>query len=176
MFRSPRHVAPALVVATLTLTGCGGGLMTDGSKAASYGDTTVTTQQVQDALSDLTKASPGGVDGQTVAVFLALRPQLTALAGRYGIGVSRDQAADSLTSVPDPSAAAIDTVQSNNALAALREDPRSQAAVQRLINEADIDLNPRYGTWVKGHGPGEPAAKNNWLARVAATPTPTPAS
>ena len=54
--RTGRRALGALAaVATATaLTGCGtSGVFTDGGVAAKYGDTTVSTTQVQDAVADL---------------------------------------------------------------------------------------------------------------------------
>ncbi|MDE9364335.1 hypothetical protein PZ938_01840 [Luteipulveratus sp. YIM 133132] len=161
--RSRRTAGLALLAgATLAVSGCGG-LMSDGRTAATYGDTTVTTAQVQDAVKDVSRVAPQtGFDGQSAAIFLALRPKLNELAARYDLGVSRDQAEKALQPVADPSNAGIDAVQSNLTFGTLRDNPRSQTALATLVRSADIKLNPRYGRWSKG-GPVEAGKLNNWL-------------
>ncbi|AKU15938.1 hypothetical protein [Luteipulveratus mongoliensis] len=171
--RTPRLAGLALVAVTaMAVTGCG--VLEDGSTAATYNGNRVTTDQVQDAVKDIAKAEPNAnFDAQTAAIFLALRPRLNQMATSYGVGVSRDQAARTL-GLSGATGAGIDTVQANLAFGALNENAGGKVALAKLLQTADIDLNPRYGAWKKGGQPG-PAA-NNWLKKPAAPAAAPPAS
>lgn len=160
--------AGALVTAaavTLSVAGCG--VLDDGSKAASYQDNTVSTSQVQDAVRDIDAAAPtSGVTGQRVAILLALRPAVTDLAAKYGVGISTGDVENlfyqqGFPRSKTPSASAVQAIQTQNLLSNLGDSPKGSPALTKLINGANIDLNPRYGTWKKGGQIGP--ASNDWL-------------
>lgn len=161
--------------AALTLASCG--VLHDGGTAATYKDTTVSVEQVQDAVTDIRKVAPTAeLDGQRAALLLALRPALAQLGARNGVGVSDAQITDSFhkQGFPQdqtPAASAVQVIQADGLLSGLQENPAGAAALQKLLSTADIDLNPRYGTWKRGGQVG-PAA-NNWL-KVAPAPAGAP--
>lgn len=159
--------AGAIVLGTLTVTGCGSsGLMHDGSVAATYGGTTVSNTHVQQALTDVRKVNKD-FDAQSAVVFLALNPRLSTLAGQYGVATSKAQATAAFpAAVKNPSTAAIEVVQASMDFQNLRSSAQGQPALDKLIATADVRMNPRYGTWKKGYGPT--SLPGNWMS---ATPT-----
>ena len=156
-------VAATMAAGAMALSGCGSdSLIQNGYVAARFDGNTVSNQQVQDALIDVRKVN-AGFDSQSAAVFLALNPRLTELAGKYGVATSEAQAkAVFPTTVINPSASAISVVQSSMDFQALRSSEQGQPALANLITSADVQLNPRYGTWKKGDGPTSTAP--NWIS------------
>ena len=160
-------VVATMAAGAMALSGCGSSkLIHDGYVAARFDGTTVTNEQVQDALIDVRKVN-ADFDSQSAAVFLALNPKLTALAGKYGVATSDAQAKAAFpATVKNPSTSAVSVVQSSMDFQALRSSEQGQPALANLINTADVQLNPRYGTWQKGVGPTSVAP--NW---ISASPT-----
>lgn len=151
----------ALAVAT-ALSGCG----TSPGTAASYQGQKVSTEQVQDAVTDITAEAPSSnFDGTSAAVFMVLGTQMEQLAKKYGVYSSTDAAKAAFKKVTDPSQAAIRTVQGSMHFAKLRESRQGGPALQRLFKDADVKLNPRYGTWKKGEGPV--SQTGNWIKPLA---------
>lgn len=161
-------VAATMAAGAMALSGCGSNsLVQNGYVAARYDGTTVTNEQVQDALIDVRKVN-ADFDSQSAAVFLALNPQLSQLAGKYGVATSAAQAKAAFpATVKNPSTSAISVVQSSMDFQALRSSQQGQPALAKLISTADVQLNPRYGTWQKGTGPTSIAP--NW---ISASPAP----
>lgn len=160
MMRVTTAVA-ALAVAT-ALSGCG----TSPGTAASYRGEKVTTEQVQDAVTDITKEAPSSnFDGTSAAVFMVLGPQMEQIAKKYGVYSSIDAAKAAFKTVKDPSQSAIRTVQGSMHFSNLRESQQGGPALQKLFKDADVKLNPRYGTWKKGEGPV--SQTGNWIKQVA---------
>lgn len=159
--------AGAVVLGAMTLTGCGSSsVIHNGSVAATYGDTTVTNTQVQQALTDVRKVNKD-FDAQSAVVFLALNPQLSKLAGQYGVATSATQAKAAFpATVKNPSTSAVQVVQASMDFQNLRSSEQGEPALEKLINTADVQLNPRYGTWKKGYGPT--STPGNWMS---ATPS-----
>lgn len=147
-------VAAVMVAGAMSLTACGdNSVVQNGYVAARFDGNTVTNEQVQNALIDVRKVN-AEFDSQSAAVFLALNPQLTRLAGQYGVATSAAQAKAAFpATVKNPSQSAIDVVQSSMDFQNLRSSEQGQPALAKLISTADVQLNPRYGTWKKGVGP-----------------------
>lgn len=157
--------AGAMVLGAVTLTGCGSdGLIHDGSVAATYGDTTVTNTQVQQALTDVRKVNQD-FDAQSAVVFLALNPKLSQLAGQYGVATSKAQAQAAFpATVKNPSASAVQVVQASMDFQNLRSSEQGEPALGKLIGTANVQMNPRYGTWKKGYGPT--SVPGNWFSKT----------
>lgn len=149
--------AVAALAAASALTGCD-----TGSTAASYDGHTVSTSAVEDAVRDITKEAPqSNFDNASAAVFLVLGDSLSTLAKKYGVYNSTAQAKAIFRSLKSPSASAVEAVQGSLNFTALRDDAKGNAALQSLVTKADVKLNPRYGTWVKGQGPT--TTVGNWI-------------
>ncbi|KYH45697.1 hypothetical protein [Branchiibius sp. NY16-3462-2] len=156
-------IAATMAAGAMALSGCSSNsLIQNGYVAARFDGNTVTNQQVQDALLDVRKVN-AQFDSQSAAVFLALNPQLSQLAGKYGVATSTAQAKAAFpATVKNPSTSAISVVQSSMDFQALRSSEQGQPALAKLISTADVELNPRYGTWQKGVGPTSVAP--NWIS------------
>lgn len=161
MSRTLRVTAAALAAVTaLGLSGCSH----DGSVAASLGDTSVSSDQVQSAVADITTEQPAAqFDAQSAIAYLVLGPSISRIAKQNGVYVSVDQARAGFKKV-NPSQSAIETVQSNLNLGKLRETESGSAAFGKLLKDAKVTMNPRYGRWVTGEGPN--ADDGNWIKQV----------
>lgn len=159
-------VVTAAVVAVAVVSGCGaGGVFTDGSVAARNGGTTVTTEQVQTALRQIAPLdSEGTFKAPQAATLLALEPQVDRAARATGVGVSDDEVRQLFVrvKVADPSPSAVAAVRTSSQISSLtRGTSQQMAAIQRVLDTAKVELNPRYGRYAKG---GEIArASTNWL-------------
>lgn len=177
MARTTQRLVTAMAAAatTLTLAACGSeGVLTNGGTAATFGDYTVSTDEVSNAVTDINRfEQQAGITGQQAAVLLALEPEVSKLAARYGARMSASQVQEQYsTQMPrgvDLNDAAVRTLQSSAQLGALTngKDPRGAQAAQKLITGADIELNPRYGEYNKGN---MSAASTNWIAESSAEP------
>lgn len=155
-----RAVAAPIALLAVTATGLSG-CSRDSSVAASYGDTTVTSDQVQSAVTDIVKEQPKSqFDPQSAIAYLVLGPAISDLAKQNKVFVSADQAKAAFKTVK-PSQAAIDTVQSNLNMSNLRNSQAGSAAFTKLLQNAKVSMNPRYGTWVTGEGPN--SDDGNWI-------------
>ncbi len=165
MSRTSLRVAPILLaVSAFGLSACSH----DGSVAASYGDTTVTSDQVQSAVDDIVAEQPKSqFDPQSAIAYLVLGPSINDLAKKYGVYVSADQARAQFKKT-QPSQAAVDTVQSNLNMTNLRDNDKGSAAFNNLLQKAKVSMNPRYGQWVVGEGPN--SDDGNWIKPVDLVP------
>lgn len=178
--RTGRRALGALAaVATATaLTGCGtSGVFTDGGVAATYGDTTVSTTQVQDVVADLRSINPQTqISGQQAAVLLALAPAIGRIAAQNGAAISSSMVEQTFAQngLRDASPATISMTRANGELGQLLQGRAAgQEAINRLINTADVQLNPRYGSYAKGGAIGP--APTPWIrpdATASAQPAP----
>lgn len=157
--------AAAALAAATALSGCG----TNGATAAEYKGEKVTTEQVQEAVRDITTEQPQSqFDPTSAAVFMVLGSDLDALARKYGVYTSPETAKAAFKKVSRPSEAAIRSVQGSFNFTALRDSAQANPALQKLVKDASVKLNPRYGTWVKGQGPVE--NQSNWIKDISAQP------
>lgn len=163
-------VAAALALAA-SLTACGeDGVLRDGSVAATYGSTTVSTDQVQRALADLQAFAPDAqITGARTAVVLALAPTINRMAARHGVSMSQDEArrafAEGRTG-RTPSAEALTALATESEVSRLVNGKAAgQQEVNRVLDRADIELNPRYGQWRKGGAYGPAPA--DWIVPSA---------
>ncbi|WP_018158244.1 hypothetical protein [Demetria terragena] len=166
-------LATAAAGAALALTACGSdGVMNHGSTAATMGSYAVSTDEVQDAVSDITKYDKNsGITGQQAAVLMVLEPEITKVAARNNATVSPSQVREEYaTQMPkgatlsDP---AVRTILASVQLRALGAKGQAVATqTQKLVTTADIDLNPRYGEFDKGNM--RPTAAS-WIKPTAPT-------
>lgn len=160
---------PAAVViaasASLVLSGCGS--FHHGGTAATFEDTTVSVDRVQESLKDLKAIAPqANVSPADAATYLALRPALMRIGSQYGVGVSRDGVRQQVRQEKpgvDVSDAGIDLLQSNSLLQALGDNPKASAAADRLVKNGKLELNPRYGAFDQGRIVEAP---RNWLQKT----------
>lgn len=168
-----RFVALALTAGSaVALTGCGaGGVMTSGSTAATLGSHTVTTSDVQQAVTDInTVDTQGGITGQQAAVLLVLEPEVSKIAGRYGATTTESEVeqeyANRLPEGKSLNPATVSVLKSNAQLNKLAngQNKKGAAQVMKLVQNADIDLNPRYGEFSEK---GVRKAPTNWIDSAA---------
>lgn len=168
-----RSVALALTAGSVvTLTACGsGGVMTNGSTAATLGAHTVSTSEVQHVVSDInTVDSQGGISGQQAAVLLVLEPEVSKIAARYGATTTDSEVDQEFSSrLPEGkklNPATVRVLKSNAQLNKLVNGQNKQGAakVTKLIKTADVQLNPRYGEF---SAKGVRNAPTNWIDAAA---------
>lgn len=153
-------------VAVAVVSGCGtSGVFTDGSVAARNGTTTVTTDQVQTALQQIAPLDgEGSFKAPQAATLLALQPEVNRVARATGVGVSDDEVRELFrrVKVDNPTPSAIGAVRTSSQISTLtRGTSQQMSAIQRVLDTAKVELNPRYGRYGKG---GEIAqASTNWL-------------
>lgn len=151
-------VAAALVAAT-ALSACGD---TSGGTAASYKGEKISTEQVQDAVRDITTEQPTSqFDPTSAAIFMVLGNDLESLAKKHRVYTSADVARQAFKKVTNPTDAAVRSVQGSFNFTSLRDSAVGNPDLQKLFKDADVKLNPRYGTWEKGKGPVDNAS--NWI-------------
>lgn len=179
-----RRRALSLVLAAgalVSLSACGSdGVMTNGSTAATFGSHTVSTDAVQQAVTDINVADPQGtISGPQAALFLALEPRISKLASRYGATTTPSEVeqefANRMPRGRTLSAAAIGVLRANTQATKLSrsQDPKAPAALQKLINSAEVKLNPRYGEFTTKDGLR--AASANWIEPKSTAAQETPA-
>ncbi|QCB94425.1 hypothetical protein [Cellulomonas shaoxiangyii] len=171
----------ALLVAGL-LAACSGH---PGAAAVVDGEA-IRTDELRSALDDLAPVYPG-VTAQGVLTILVTEPFLAEVAAARGLGVSDEQARAFLVQqaaqqLGEEEAAALDFGEEalvvgrySVAADAVQGSPDGQAAAEEyreLLTEADIDVNPRFGTF-QDAGVAPPATPE-WVVpaggRAPATP------
>jgi hypothetical protein len=178
--RMPRvaAVVPALAVAAALLTGCGG--PSEGGSAAVVGDRRITEADLQTATSELQEVV--GADNQLtqsqVLSWMVLAPYTLDVASKNGIGVSVDDAVNTLQGkVTDPSDATLLAARSAIALSRLSrglDQAASQQAYQDVLTQVKavkVSVNPRYGSFDTKTFSID-AVSPNWLVKTA-TPAAT---
>ncbi|TWP33475.1 hypothetical protein [Leekyejoonella antrihumi] len=167
-------VAGAAAIA-VSLSACGtSGLMHSGDTAGSFDGTTVTTTQVQSAVKQIGTVSQG-FDGESATAFMLLLPKLEQIGQKYGIAVSEAQVRAMFPASMDLSSATVTTARGSVLFTKLAQNAQAQPAVAKLLKTADVQLNPRYGQWVKGKGPTQDLAP--WIkSATKSTATATPKS
>lgn len=159
---------------TLGLSACSSqGVWHHGGTAATLGDTQVGTAQVQTALDDLQALAPDAqITGSRVAAVLALTPSVNSIAEQHGASVTQAQARQAFQqgeTSRTPSQGALKVLATESELSKLVQGTSAQqSAITKLLNTADVQMNPRYGVWRKGGSYG-PAA-TDWIVK---SPTST---
>ncbi|MBO1753499.1 hypothetical protein [Allobranchiibius sp. CTAmp26] len=158
----------ALAVIATGVSGCGSSqLFHDSNTAASYQGTSVSVQQVQDAVTQIKQAFGSGAadfNSRTAITYLVLGKDLQRIAAENGAPFSADQARQEFArrKVANPSSAAIDALRSNVALTNLSNSQAGIAEVSKVVNAAKVDVNPRFGRW--GGANGVLATAEPWIA------------
>ena len=167
------------------LAGCSG---TPGVAATVEGRT-ITTAQVADAYEQLHPYLPAAASTDILAALIQ-EPVYSRLADQAGSGVSDDaaaalldqvvtQAAQSTGSEPGPAPEWNDAsllvgryVVALNNLGAT-SDPEAAAAVTEAMQKADVEVNPRFGSF-DPNGVLVAPTTPPWIAKPGETPEPTP--
>lgn len=158
----------AAAAVAVSLSACSQTLMHDGATAGSLGGTSVSTTQVQDAVDQIGKVAPG-FDGESATAFILLLPKLEQIGHKFGVTVSAADAKAALPHTPDPTNATVEAARGSLLFTKLQNLPQGQQAIKKLLETADVQLNPRYGQWVKGKGPTKNLAP--WIKQVATSGT-----
>ena len=168
-------IVTAVVVGVLAVSGCA-----TADTALVVNDERISSQELQEAVSQLNTAAPGANLDNATALTLLLRARFTQrVADSAGKGLSDSQVLAALKT-DKLNAAAIDIVRTSDAFNPQNPSVLSQAEQGQVLTElekADITLNPRYGHLDRKNwsvGPGTP----NWIkeqpAPTEAPVTPTP--
>ena len=162
-------IVTAVVVGVLAVSGCA-----TADTALVVNDERISSQELQEAVSQLNTAAPGANLDNATALTLLLRARFTQrVADSAGKGLSDSQVLAALKT-DELNAAAIDIVRTSDAFNPQNPSVLSQAEQGEVLTElekADITLNPRYGRLDRKNwsvGPGTP----NWI-REQPAPTET---
>lgn len=175
-------VGAAAVVGALALAGCGsGGVLHDGSTAMEYDGHTVTAAQLQTAADEISHLPSvnATIAPMTVAQRLAIGPEVLKYAASKGqapITDSQIQASSPKTSL---SPTALEALRIDALIGTLADNAQlDNDELKALSKKAEVTINPRYGTWVKGTGIA--AASQPWVSEkpteTAAAPNGHPAA
>ena len=111
---------------------------------------------------DITTEQPTSqFDPTSAAIFMVLGNDLESLAKKHRVYTSADVARQAFKKVTNPTDAAVRSVQGSFNFTSLRDSAAGNPDLQKLFKDADVKLNPRYGTWEKGKGPVDNAS--NWI-------------
>ena len=163
-------IVTAVVVGVLAVSGCA-----TADTALVVDDERISSQELQEAVSQLNTAAPGANLDNATALTLLLRARITQrVADSVGKGLSDSQVLAALKT-DELNAAAIDIVRTSDAFNPQNPSVLSQAEQGQVLadlQKADITLNPRYGRLDrKNFSVG--AAIPNWIKEQPA-PTETP--
>lgn len=119
--------------------------------------------QIQQAQPDSTITTPDAVAALIMANFI------NEVADSVGKGLSESAARAAIPNIPDPAPATLELVKSSLAWNQMTEDEHTKAI--DLASQADITINPRYGTFDPKQVKFE-ASSPNW---IKPEPTTAPA-
>ncbi|MEO6411692.1 MAG: hypothetical protein ABIO48_03820 [Pedococcus sp.] len=165
-------IVTAVVVGVFAVSGCA-----TADTALVVNDERISSQELQEAVSQLNTAAPGANLDNATALTLLLRARITQrVADSVGKGLSDSQVLAALKT-DELNAAAIDIVRTSDAFNPQNPSVLSQAEQGEVLaglEKADITLNPRYGRLDrKNFSVG--AAIPNWI-KEQPTPTESPAA
>ncbi len=168
-------IVTAVVVGVLGVSGCA-----TADTALVVNDERISSQELQEAVSQLNAAAPGANLDNATALTLLLRARSTQrVADGSGKGLSDSQVLAALKT-DELNPAAIDIVRTSDAFNPQNPSVLSQAEQSQVLadlEKSDITLNPRYGRLDrKNFSVG--AASPNWIkeqpAATEAPATPIP--
>ena len=165
-------IVTAVVVGVLAVSGCA-----TADTALVVDDERISSQELQEAVTQLNTAAPGANLDNATALTLLLRARFTQrVADGAGKGLSDSQVLAALKT-DELNAAAIDIVRTSDAFNPQNPSVLSQAEQGQVLadlEKAKITLNPRYGRLDrKNFSVG--AAIPNWIKEQPA-PTESPAA
>lgn len=148
----------ALAVLVTGVSGCGSSeLFHDSTTAASYNGSSVSIDQVRQAVSQIKTAFGSGAadfNSQSAITYLLFANDFQRVAAQSGGAFSAAQARMEFEQrkVANPSTAAITALRSNIALGNIGNNPQSSAEITKIVKSASVQINPRFGQWdgVKG--------------------------
>ncbi|MGE9808181.1 hypothetical protein [Janibacter sp. G1551] len=161
-----RLAATALAAGTaLTLSGCGSAdtaAVVDGATISEDGARTA-AQQVNEAFNPETPLTTGSVVNQ-----LVLAPFVLDAVAADGKPATEAAAREALADVVDPAPETVELMRLNQAFSSMSQES-AQGALEAM-QEADITVSPRYGTFNATDGTLK-AATPNWLVPSTAEAT-----
>ena len=166
VWRRGRVVVAAVgAAAAVAVSGCSGAGGTD--TAAIVNGNVITEKEAQEAADQINEAfqlQQPLTTGATVASLITA-PYVIRAAARSGHPQSEAAARKALSAIDEPSDATIELVRANAAFQSL--SPQDHERILKQISEADLTINPRYGTfdptrgmvqttpnWIKDSGSG----------------------
>jgi hypothetical protein len=151
VWRRGRVVAAAIgAAAAVAVAGCSGVGGTD--TAAIVDGNVITEKEAQEAADQINEAfqlQQPLTTGDTVASLITA-PYVIDAASRSGHPQSEAAARQALSAIEDPSDATIELVRANAAFQSL--SPQDHEQILKQISEADLTVNPRYGTFDPSRG------------------------
>ena len=158
----------ALAVIVTGVSGCGSSqLFHDSTTAATYDGTSVSTQEVQDAVTQIKQAFGSGAadfNSRTAITYLVFADDLQRIAAKSGGAFSAAQARQEFirAKVANPSTGAIAALRSNVALTNLSNSQTGIAEVTKVVQDASVQVNPRFGQW--GGAKGVLTTSEPWIS------------
>lgn len=158
----------ALAAAALSLTGCG--MAQEGGALAIVDGRTITAQQAQDAIDALEPVMQGKIETGQIVNVLIMAPAVVERAESTGHWVPDTNYTNIMSGFVNPSPDVDNIVKF---LLITRDNvltPDDIEAVRHRLQQADVRLNPRFGTFSVDAPPalGIRPVQPNWIV-----PTPT---
>ncbi len=128
-------------------------------------------QAIDDIAADFASVQGAQVPQRSqIAFVLIARPFVQQALGAQASRVSTASVRSALAQqLPDPSPATVEFFHTQQL--AQQFDERTSAAFQKAMTTADVQVNPKYGTWAPDQG-GLTPYNPDWLAKPFAAPNP----
>ena len=160
-------VVAGVVAGVLAVSGCA-----TADTAAVVNGHRITEQEVQEATSQITKAYPdSSLNTANALSSLVMAGFINQVADESGKGLSDSAAKAAVSDIVDPSAATLELVKSS--LASQQLSSTEQGKVVELARQAEVTMNPRYGTF-NARQVRFDASQPNWIKAEPAPATQAP--
>lgn len=127
--------------------------MHDGSTALSYDGHSVSNTQLQTAAKQISAFVGGTIDPGVVAGRLAIGPQIEKYAAKQDQSPISDSTIQAQKPKVHLSKTALEALRIDALITTLHNNGKiDDSSLQKMTEQADVTVNPRYGSWEKGKG------------------------
>ena len=163
-------VMAVVTVGVLAVSGCA-----TADTAATVDGHRITEQDAQEASRQILAAQPdSGITTSSAVASLVMAGFINTVANEAGKGLSDSAARTAIETIQDPAPATLELVKASLAFNQMTSQEQSKAV--SLAQEADISINPRYGTFDPEKISFDPSSPN-WIKsqpEQAPAPAATP--
>jgi hypothetical protein len=159
--KTRRLIAVAAATAALVLTGCG-----RADTAAVIDGQVITESGVLAASEQIAEYATQPLPPRDIVNRLIILPPVLDVLGERGVTISDAAARSAVAGIADPSPYLLDIARLDLAIGQMT--PEDQQEVIARIQEADVEVNPRYGTFNAEQAAVVPTDPD-WLAGTAET-------
>ena len=146
----------AVAAAALLLTGC-----VRGDAAAVVDGRTISQSGLQAAVQQIQEASGQAPHPSQILSSLIIGPTVEGILADRGAAISDAAARSNLATLPNPEPYIVELMKVNMGVQSLTNEEREEAIAR--IQELDVEVSPRYGTFDPAQGQILPESPN-WLA------------